>query len=122
MNRILLFVHYNKYGGLADYVLYMLEHIKRLFSRIVFISNSPLTDEHKAKLGSLCDKIMERENSGFDFGAWKDALLDEGWDALSRYDNVTLMNDTWFGPLSDLDALYEKMEENGGGGGYFGHN
>jgi len=111
MNRILLFVHYNKYGGLAEYVLYMLEHIKHLFSRIVFISNSPLTGEHKAKLGSICDKIMERENKGFDFGAWKDALLEEGWDALTRYDNVTLMNDTCFGPLWDMAPVYENMEK-----------
>ncbi|GAB6393558.1 MAG: Rhamnan synthesis protein F RgpF [Treponematales bacterium] len=111
MNRILLFVHYNKYDGLAEYVLYMLAHIKRLFSRIVFISNSTLTDEHKAKLGGLCAKIMERENSGFDFGAWKDALLEEGWDAVSQYNNVTLMNDTCFGPISDLEQIYINMEK-----------
>jgi rhamnosyltransferase len=111
MKRILFFVHYNKYNGLSDYVVYLLEHIKHIYSRVVFISNSPLSAKQQEKIAPLCGDIILRENKGFDFGAWKDALFREGWDALAQYDSVTLMNDTCFGPLFDMEDVYEDMEK-----------
>jgi len=109
-NRLLIFVHYNKYSDLADHVVYTLEHIRDLFSRIVFVSNSPLRGDHKDTLGRFCDKITERENRGFDFGGWRDGLSEEGWDGVAQYDSVTLMNDTCFGPLWDVEPVYRDME------------
>ncbi|MDR0527241.1 MAG: hypothetical protein LBG79_05450 [Spirochaetaceae bacterium] len=111
MKRILFFVHYNKYNGLSDYVVYLLEHIKHIYSRVVFISNSPLSAEQQKKIAPFYDDIILRENKGFDFGAWKDALLREGWDTLAQYDSVTLMNDTCFGPFFDMGTVYEGMEK-----------
>ncbi|MDR1421185.1 MAG: hypothetical protein LBI86_12490, partial [Treponema sp.] len=110
MKNILFFAHYNKYDLLQDYVLYLLDHIKHIYDRIVFISNSKIPDDKYENLAGLCHSVIIRENKGFDFGAWKDALLREGWDKLTDYDTVTLMNDTCFGPLYDLYPVYEQME------------
>jgi rhamnosyltransferase len=111
MKRILFFVHYNKYNDLADYVIYLLDNIKQIFSRIVFISNSNLNDQQKFKLTGLYNSLIIRENKGFDFGAWKDALLQEGWNNLATYDNVTLMNDSCFGPFYGMGNIYNRMEQ-----------
>jgi len=111
MKRILFFVHYNKYNDLADYVIYLLNNIRQIYSRIVFISNSKLNDQQKIKLTGLYDSLVIRENKGFDFGAWKDALLQEGWENLAAYDNVTLINDSCFGPLYDMEKIYNRMEQ-----------
>ena len=111
MKRILFFAHYNKYNDLADYVIYLLDNIKQIYSRIVFISNSKLIDQQKIKLMGLYDTLIVRENKGFDFGAWKDALLQEGWENLSAYDNITLMNDSCFGPFYDMAEIYNRMEQ-----------
>lgn len=111
--RLLLFVHYNKWGGLADYVVYLLKRVRKIYARIVFISNSPLTEEARAVLAGLCDEVVQRENTGFDFYAWKIALDREGPEGLAQYDSVTLMNDTCFGPLFDLEAVYRQMEARG---------
>jgi len=111
MKRILFFVHYNKYNDLADYVIYLLDNIKQIYSKIVFISNSKLNDQQKIRLTGLYNTLIVRENKGFDFGAWKDALLQEGWENLTAYDNVTLMNDSCFGPLYDMENIYSRMEQ-----------
>jgi len=111
MNRILFFVHYHKYNNLADYVIYLLQHIKHLYSKVVFISNSLLDEQQNSRLVGLYNSIILRENKGFDFGAWKDALLQEGWDNLAAYDNITLMNDSCFGPFYDMEAMYNQMEQ-----------
>lgn len=108
--RLLLFVHYNKWGELADYVVYLLKRVRKIYARIVFISNSPLSEEARAVLAGLCDEVVQRENTGFDFYAWKVALDREGPEGLARYDSVTLMNDTCFGPLFDLEPVYREME------------
>jgi rhamnosyltransferase len=110
MNRILFFVHYNKYNGLSEHVLYLLEHLKHIYNKIVFISNSSISNDQRKQLEGLYDSLISRENKGFDFGAWKDALLQEGLETLEQYDNVTLMNDTCFGPLFDLEPIYRQLE------------
>lgn len=108
--RLLLFVHYNKWGNLADYVLYLLKRIRKVYDRVVFISNSPVSPEALKSLNGLFDDFLQRENTGFDFGAWKDALVHEGPSRLAEYDSVTLMNDTCFGPLFNLENVYRHME------------
>jgi len=111
MKRILFFVHYNKYNGLSDYVIYLLKHIKHIYNRIIFISNSPISDDNLKNIKDLCNEIIIHENKGFDFGAWKDAFFKEGWEKLSQFDNVTLMNDSCFGPFFDLQEVYTNMEQ-----------
>jgi len=112
MKQLLIFIHYNKNNKLADYIIYTLKNIKHLFKKIIFISNSQLSEENKLKLNGLYDIIKIRDNKGFDFGAWKDALLNEGWKNIISYDNITLMNDTCFGPLYDIKIIYDKMNKN----------
>ena len=114
MQRLLLYVHFNKFNFISGHVLYQLEKIRPLYSRVIFISNSQLPEEVKSNLSEryLVDDIIERQNIGFDFAAWRDGMKQVGFDKLSSYDSVTLMNDTCFGPLWDLEPIYRKFEDN----------
>ena len=69
MERLLLYVHYNKFNFISGHVLYQLEKIRPLYSRVVFISNSHLPEDVKDHLSNqqLVDDILERQNSGSDF-------------------------------------------------------
>ena len=110
MKRLLLFTHYNKYDQVSDHVVYLLEGIQKYFDNTIIISNSEITDSDKKKLDGLHSKIIIRPNSGYDFAAWRDGMLDMGWDTLSEYDSVTIMNDTCFGPVFSFDPVFESME------------
>lgn len=111
MNRILLYVHFNKYDALSGHVLYQLEHMRPLFSRIVLISNSALSQGDVAKLHELgIPEILQRENKGYDFAAWRDGMEAVGFEKLGQYDSVTLMNDTCFGPLWDVEPIFSRFE------------
>jgi len=111
MNRILLFVHYDKHSNVLGNVYYLLRGVRHIYGKIVIVSNSPIPDGKLMKLESYCNTISIRENKGFDFGAWKEAILKEGWEALSQYDSVTLMNDSCIGPTFDLRVVCEEMEQ-----------
>lgn len=110
MKRLLLYVHYNKYNQISDHVFYQLRQMKPLFEKVVFISNSQLSIEGQAKLTGLIDDFIQRENKGFDFGAWRDGMAHIGFERLKEYDSVTIMNDTCFGPLYDMAPYYAEYE------------
>ncbi|MFH0402625.1 rhamnan synthesis F family protein [Streptococcus sp. A23] len=112
MKRLLLYVHFNKFDNLSSHVEYQLEHLRPLFSNVVFISNSHLNDDtvHRLIQNKLIDTYHQRENIGFDFAAWRDGMATVGFDELKNYDSVTLMNDTCFGPLWDMKEIYAHFE------------
>jgi len=111
MNRILLYIHYNKFDEVSEHVLYQLEKIKPLFSRVILIANSHLEKNYMRKLEMIgITEIIQRANIGFDFAAWRDGMEYVGFDHLEKYDSVTLMNDTCIGPLWSLEPYFRSYE------------
>ena len=111
MNRILLYIHYNKFDEVSEHVLYQLEQINPLFSRVILISNSHLEKNYMRKLEMIgITEIIQRANIGFDFAAWRDGMEYVGFDHLEKYDSVTLMNDTCIGPLWPLEPYFRSFE------------
>lgn len=111
MNRILLYVHYNKFDDLSSHVLYQLEQLLPFFSRVLVISNSYLSTENLNSLKKIgVNEVIQRKNIGYDFAAWRDGMNYIGFNSLVDYDSVTLMNDTCIGPLWNLKEYFEKFE------------
>ncbi|MDR2977343.1 MAG: rhamnan synthesis F family protein [Streptococcaceae bacterium] len=110
--NLLLYVHFNRENKLADHVIYQLEHIRPFFDEVCLISNSLLSAEKQQLLrdAQLMDHFIQRENIGFDFKAWGEAMVEYGFDTLKQYDSVTVMNDTCFGPIFDLQPIQKKFE------------
>lgn len=113
MKRLLLYVHFNKYNRVSSHVYYQLSQMRPLFSKVVFISNSQVSDADFQKLASqkLMDAFIQRENTGFDFAAWRDGMTHIGFEELKTYDVITTMNDTCFGPLWDIKDYFLSYEQ-----------
>lgn len=111
LKKVLVYVHYNKNDGLSDYVLYQLEKLQPYYTRIIILSNTRLTKLSRSKLEAYTDEVIQRENIGFDFAAWRDGILAIGWDELNIYDELTLMNDTCFGPTREMSTVYQQFAE-----------
>lgn len=113
MKRLLLYVHYNKYNQLSQHVLYQLEQMRPLFSKVVFISNSELEQDlqHILTENHLVDTFLQRENAGYDFAAWRAGMDSLGVEELHHYDTLTLMNDTCFGPFWDMTETFHRFEK-----------
>ena len=112
MKRLLLYVHFNKYNRVSSHVVYQLTQMRSLFSKVIFISNSQVADADVKMLREkhLIDDFIQRQNSGFDFAAWRDGMGFVGFDELVTYDSVTTMNDTCFGPLWEMYSIYQEFE------------
>ncbi|MCL2652246.1 MAG: hypothetical protein FWD63_00435 [Propionibacteriaceae bacterium] len=112
-SRVLFYAHFNEFGRVEDYVVYQLQQMRGIFDTIVLVSNSPVSEKDQTRLSSLCDTLMQRENVGFDFAAWRDGMNAFGWTRLTACREITVMNDTCFGPLFDFDELYSAMQSRG---------
>ena len=53
MKRLLLYVHFNKYNRISSHVYYQLTKMRQIFSNVVFISNSSVSDKDYQKLVDL---------------------------------------------------------------------
>ena len=112
VKRALIYVHYNKNDELSEYVIYQLEKLKHFYKKIVILSNSKLTDSSLIRLEKYADAVIQRNNIGFDFAAWRDGIRHIGWETLETYDELTFMNDTCFGPIRDMSTIYEQFNKN----------
>lgn len=74
------------------------------------MSNSALTVESRKKLEDVVDVVYVRENIGFDVWGYKEAMETFGLDKLEEYDELILMNYTFFGPIFPFSETFEKMD------------
>lgn len=107
MKRLAIYLFYDHDGIIDDYIPYKLEKLKEFVQDIWFVSNSGLTVESRKKIQHCTDYIMCRENVGFDVGGYKEAIEKIGFDKLAEYDEVILLNYTFFAPIFPFSELFE---------------
>jgi hypothetical protein len=100
--KVALFCHFDRAGRIRDDLRHYLAELGRCGFSVVFVSNSRrLQPAEIIFLQKHCAGVITRRNAGFDFSAWKDALLAAG---LPRPDTTTLLlaNDSVYGPIRPL--------------------
>ena len=110
MRRYAIYLFFDADGVVDDYVIYKLEKLREHVESIFVVVNEPLTAEGRARLEAVADSVMTRRNSGLDVGAYQDALRQVGWDRLSGYDELILLNYTFFGPVRPFAELFDRMD------------
>ncbi|HWP22458.1 MAG TPA: rhamnan synthesis F family protein [Candidatus Cryosericum sp.] len=108
--RIAFFVHYDKDCLLSDSDAAYMQELAEYADEIVFITNSELSAKDLNKVRSKKVRILRRGNIGFDFGAWKDAVTEYGFDRLGEFDQVIFANNSNFAPLWSLSSVFSEME------------
>ena len=112
MKRLGIFVFYNKKGVVDDYAKFLLEEVRNNVSKFIIICNGELNDHNKSILARYSSEVIVRENVGFDAGAWRYAIVEKlGKSELMKYDELLLLNDTFFGPFYPLSKVFEEMDK-----------
>lgn len=113
-NRLGIFAFYEKNGIVEDYVVYLLKELRGSVNRLIFVYNGVLSDGGRQRIEGLVDEIRERENRGYDAGAFREVLLDFiERERLNDFDEVVLCNDTFFGPFVPFKNIFTKMNGRG---------
>jgi hypothetical protein len=116
--QIALYVHYSVINQISDMVLCQIDSLRRSGFSVVFISMSKnLSDGDWQAVRTRCTLVVQRDNFGYDFGAWRD-LLPEIRRRWSIPDELMLVNDSVLGPIHPLAPVIDTMRK--GGQGLFG--
>ena len=111
MSRITIAVVVGDKQILDDYIIFMLREVRRFTSRLIVTINGSLSQGELNKIIDVTDTVIQRANKGYDCGAYKDTIENcIGWEEILKYDELLLMNDSCFGPLYDLNELFESMK------------
>ena len=111
MNRLGIYFFFDKDGIVDDYVLYFLKNFKKICSEVCVVVNGFLTDISQQKLNDNCNKLIIRDNKGFDSWAYKRAIEEYGYNNIKKYDELVLCNFTFFGPIYPLEEMFLNMEK-----------
>lgn len=108
-NRLVIYFIYDKEGIVDDYILYMLDDLKKNASEIAVVCNGKITPESRQKLLQVTPILIVRDNKGMDVWAYKTALDYYGWDGLKKFDEIVMMNFTIMGPVYPLEEMFTEM-------------
>ena len=110
MTRLCLYVIYNDNNIVYPYVGLMLSELRKA-GDIIVVCNQNKISAGREYIEPYAKQLFLRENKGFDAGAIKDTLCDYvGWDALLRYDELLICNDSFYGPLTSFDDVFREMD------------
>lgn len=111
MRRLCIYLTYDPQNIADRYVVYMLKELKEAVSYLVVVSHSAYVRKEHDKLWPYADRIVYRENTGYDAGGFKDALCNYiGWEQIDTYDEIVLVNDSFFGPFQSMKDIFYSME------------
>jgi hypothetical protein len=104
--RTCLFVHFDPDGTIDPHVLRYLSALKTCGMDTVLISN--IGAEAFAAADPLTVAAVTRQNKGLDFSGW--ALAMELFPSLLQSESLLIANDSVYGPVGDLRALFDRMD------------
>lgn len=109
--RALAFLLYDPEGLCDQSTLRTLEGFRPFIEHLLVVSNGALQRESRDAVAAIADDVIERDNVGFDVGAYRDALSHIGWDALAEFDELLMVNYTFFGPVGSFEPVLDRMWE-----------
>lgn len=93
MKRLVVCNFFDNDGIVDEYVFHLLESFGNVAAEVVFLVNGDLINSAKKRISSMRNiRLLCRENSGFDSGAYKwfflENPLNKNW---SDYDEILIM-------------------------------
>jgi rhamnosyltransferase len=110
--RLGVFAFYDKSGIVDDYVIYLLSELRKMTSCQIVVVNGEIKQNEKNKLRKYVDKIIVRDNMGYDGGAYQDFFVNHiTQEELKRFDEVILLNNTFYGPFYSFESLWKRFDD-----------
>ena len=107
-NRQVIYFHYDLHGQADTACLFAVRALRKAGAQVLFVTNGRLDETSRAAVRALDVRLLERENIGFDVGAYRQALFALGRESLAGADELILMNYTLAGPVHPLASKMGK--------------
>ena len=111
MKRLGIYTTYCKDKRLPPYVPYALRGLKTCCAAVYLVCSCDARGGRPEEAPPCVERMFCRENRGYDFGAYRDMLCGVlGWEEVCRYDELVLVNDSFFGFFYPLRDTFARMD------------
>lgn len=107
--RIIFFAGFDANNTLQAHVKNYIESLS-LHGDVYFFCDNPLPAQEREKLDGIATICGAERHHRYDFGSWANISQSIGWDIINQYDELIITNDSVYGPIHDLDAVFQTME------------
>lgn len=111
IRRCAIFLFFDAEGVVDDYVIKILEGLRPRVEYILTICNGYVNGEGRDKLKQASDDIYCRANLGLDVGGYREGLFYIGFKKLAEYDELIMLNYTFFGPVYPFEEMFDTMKK-----------
>ncbi len=105
--RLAVFAYHDKNGVVDDYVIFILKAIREHCKDVCVVISGVVNADGERRLKLNSTQIIFKDNVGYDFAAYKQAILDTK--SIAKYDEIVFFNQTLFGPVSYLHTMFNTM-------------
>lgn len=106
-----IFLFFDKDGIADEYVIEMLRDLQKNVEFLLVVCNGFVEHESRRKLRSVSSEVIARANVGFDVAGYREGLFYMGWRSLQEYDEIVLMNYTFFAPIFPFQEMFDEMAQ-----------
>jgi len=100
MERLGIFVFYDREGIVDSYIDYLLCDLRKCMSYLIIVVNGEVNILGYDIFSKYADQIVIRDNKGFDIGAYKEIIEDlYQKKEMKKWDEIVFCNDTFYGPF-----------------------
>lgn len=111
MKRLTIYAYSNDNGVVGEATVYMLQALRNITDRLVIVCNAYLTSTARNQLQAICKDVYCLNCKNMTEVAYADALFYYcGQEELRQYDEITLISDSFWGPVYPLETIYSEME------------
>lgn len=111
MKRLAILSVFDPEGIIDRCLLYYARFLLDVADELLLVVNGKVRDDDLLELRKLTEKIIIRENKGYDVGGYKAAAEYLGMEYCLQFDEIILSNDTNFGPFISFADIFRTMEE-----------
>ena len=107
--RYAICVYYDSEGELRPFMEHFLLSLKEVCTGILLVINGTITENSKIKISNLGINILQRENKGYDFHAYRDGYLFLKNTHQLIMDELIFCNSSCYGPVTPIQNVFEVM-------------
>lgn len=108
--RLFLFASYDRDGIIGDALVHYVRTLSK-YGDVIFYMDCDAKPSETNKIKKLCIHCAAERHGEYDFGSYKRAYIyARDNKLLEKYDYVYLVNDSVFGPMIDMNNIFNKLE------------
>ena len=108
-NKVCLLAGFDKNNIIQDYVVFLVQELSKI-SDVYYFADGNMSQKELSKISAYTKYAQSSSHCGKDFGSWQFLIHYIGWKELEKYDEMIICNDSIYGPMTDMEDIFEFME------------